>query len=174
MHLLTRGRALGALVLALAALLAVTPVLATASDPGAIFAKKKKCKKGSKKKGCKKKKKAASGLPKPGTFLTSKNVRVNVGLQYPGKILIVSVSAFNLTANCSDGSTRVVGGAVTTPLKSKSFKGRKTYPEGNFAEASGTFDTPTKVSGTVKIGNVVTPDQGTCETPDVKFTAVKP
>src|SRR5690349_15410114 len=41
MHLLTRGRALAALVLALAALIAVTPVLATASDPGAVAAKKK-------------------------------------------------------------------------------------------------------------------------------------
>lgn len=167
---LTRGCALAALVMAVAALLAVTPMLATASDPGAVAAKKK-CKK----KSCKKKaKKKAGTAPKAGTFLTSKNVRVSIALRYPQKDLVVNVMIASLTATCSEGGTHVLGGGVSAPLKGSSFSGRTTYPSGNFAEAKGSFSSPTKASGTVRIGNVPIAGKGICETATVPFTVTKP
>ncbi len=172
---LTRGRAVAALVLSLAALLAVTPALTAVAQPDTAVAAKKKCKKGSKKKGCKKaKKKAASKLPGPGTFLTSKNVRVSVSLRYPQKDLVVQVQIIGLTANCSEGGTHVVGGGVRIPMKGAHFSGRTDYPAGNFAKADGTFASATKATGTVQVGNVVVEGKGVCDTGEVSFTATKP
>lgn len=175
---LTRGRALAALVLALAASLAVTPVLSAGADTGAAAAKKP-CKKGkgkSKGKGCKKgkakAKKPASKAPKPGTRLTGPNTLVAVGLQYPGPVPIVSVTLRNVTATCSDGSTKPVIASAYVPIKAASFSGSQER-EGYTVTISGTFTGETKVSGKLSMTPIPGPNGVTCTIADQQFTASK-
>jgi hypothetical protein len=182
MFSLTRGRALATLVLALATVMAVTPVLTASADTGAAAAAKKPCKKkkgkakGSAAKGCKKgkakAKKPSSGAPKPGTRLTGPNTLVVIALQYPGPIPIVSVTIRSVPATCSDGTTKPIIASAYVPIKSASFSGSQER-EGYTVTISGTFTGETKVTGTLSMTPIPGPNGVTCTIAPQQFTLSK-
>ncbi len=185
---LTRGRALFALALTLAAVMALAPVLTASADTGAAAAgKKKSCKNGKKgkakssaAKGCKKAKgkakpkakKPSAVAPKPGTRLTGTNTLVSVGLQYPGEIVIAGVTIHSIPATCSDGTTKTVVGSGIAPLKGMSFSGTKDFSSYSVT-ISGTFSSATQVSGTLSMTPLIYPNGVTCTVAPQQFTAGK-